>query len=171
MTAAKTNRKLHRLGAIVTAVPVLVIFLSGFVLQLKKEWSWVQPPTQRGSVQSPQVPFDDILVAAMAVPEAQIKDWGDVDRLDVRPGKGVVKVRAKNRWEVQIDLGTASVLSSSYRRSDLIESIHDGSWFHDSVKLWLFLPTATLLVALWFTGIYLWFLPYLVRRRRKQRIA
>jgi hypothetical protein len=29
-----------------------------------------------------------------------IETWSDVDRLDVRPGKGMLKVRAKNRWEI-----------------------------------------------------------------------
>lgn len=167
MSAAKTNRKLHRIGAIVTAVPVLVIFLTGFVLQLKKDWSWVQPPTQRGSVEVPAIDFERILASASEVPEAEIGSWKDVDRLDVRPSKGVVKVRSNNRWEVQLDLGSAEVLSSTYRRSDWIESLHDGSWFHDKIKLWVFLPTAALLIGLWFTGMYLWFLPYLVKRRRK----
>lgn len=171
MTAAKTNRKLHRLGAILTALPVLVIFLSGFALQLKKDWAWIQPPTQRGSVQAPEIQFNDILATAISVPEAEIKSWDDVDRLDVRPSRGIAKVRAKNRWEVQIDLGTSAVLSSTLRRSDVIESIHDGSWFHDSVKLWLFLPTAAILVGLWFTGMYLWLLPHLVKRKRKSRVS
>ncbi len=96
-----------------------------------------------------------------------MKSWEDVDRLDVRPGKGMLKVRCKNRWEVQIDTSTGAVLSSALRRSDLIESLHDGSWFHPFAKLGLFLPTALVLTALWVTGVYLWLLPHVIRRRRK----
>ena len=67
--------------------------------------------------------------------EAQISDWTDIDRIDLRPGKSVAKVRAKSGWEIQIDTGTGDVLHVAYRRSDLIESIHDGSFFADRVKL------------------------------------
>jgi hypothetical protein len=42
-------------------------------------------------------------VVKIAVPGAGIREWQDIDRLDVRPGKGVVKVRTENHWELQID--------------------------------------------------------------------
>ena len=80
----------------------------------------------------------------------------------------MVKVRCANRWEGQVDSHTGAVLQSSYRRSDLIESLHDGSWFHDRAKLLIWLPTGLILCGLWITGLYLWVLPYLVRRKRKQ---
>jgi hypothetical protein len=99
---------------------------------------------------------------------AGIKDWKDIDRLDVQPTRGMVKVRAKNSWEVQIDLKTGEVLQTAYRRSDLIESIHDGSFFHDYAKLWLFLPSGIVLLLLWLTGIYMFVLPYWVRSRRRK---
>ncbi len=94
-----------------------------------------------------------------------------MDRLDVRPGRGVVKVRAKNRWEVQIDAVTGEVLQVAYRRSDFIESLHDGSFFGHFTKHWIFLPTAIILFVLWGTGIYLFLLPYLVKRRRARARA
>ena len=105
--------------------------------------------------------------SAASVEEAGIEGWDDVDRLDVRPGRGMLKVRAKNRWEVQVDAATGEVLQASYRRSDLIESIHDGSFFADAAKLWVFLPAALILLGLWISGVYLWLLPHLVRRRRR----
>lgn len=167
MSAPKLNRKLHRIGAIVAAVPVLVILASGLVLQLKKEVPWIQPSTVRGSSTELSIGFDRVLEIASSVPEAEIESWNDIDRLDVRPERGMLKVRAKNRWEVQIDTKTGDVLQVAYRRSDLIESLHDGSWFHDGAKLWLFLPAGLILLGLWGTGLYLWALPHLVRRRRR----
>ena len=50
----------------------------------------------------------------------------------------MVKVQCKNRYEVQIDTETAEILHVAFRRSDLIESIHDGSYFNDHFKLWVF---------------------------------
>lgn len=170
MSAAAWNRKLHRWGSILIAVPLLVVIATGVLLQVKKDWSWVQPPTLRGSEQgAPTIAFERVLDAARSVPDAGISGWDDVDRLDVRPSKGVVKVRGKNRWEVQVDTSTGAVLGVAYRRSDLIESLHDGSWFADGAKLWVFLPTALVLLGLWGTGLYLFALPHLARRRARRR--
>lgn len=169
MSAARTNRKLHRFGALVAALPLIVIFVSGAFLQLKKDVAWIQPTTMDGTGTLPSISFDRILEVAASVPEAGVASWADVDRLDVRPEKGVVKVRAKSRWEVQIDTDTAEVLQVAYRRSDLFESIHDGSFFHDRAKLWVFLPAGLILIGLWVTGVYLWLLPHLVKRRRKEQ--
>lgn len=166
------TRKCHRWGAILVAVPFLVVILTGILLQLKKEWSWVQPPTQRGHGKTPAVSLEAILEAAKSRPEAEVRSWDDVDRLDIQPNRGVAKVQAKSHWEVQVDLKTGDVLHVAYRRSDLIESLHDGSWFHDRAKLAVFLPTAVVVLGLWGTGIYLFFLPIAVRRsRRRERAA
>ena len=164
---AKLNRKWHRIGAIVAALPLLVVIGSGLLLQLKRESGWIQPPTRSGSCSEPSVAFERVLESARGVPEAEIASWDDVDRLDVRPAKGVIKVRSKNRWEVQVDGASGEVLQVAYRRSDLIESLHDGSWFHDRAKLYFFLPAGIILLCLWVSGVYLWLLPYRVRRRRK----
>ncbi len=167
--AARWNRKLHRIGALAIALPLAVVIGSGLLLLLKKDVAWIQPSTRSGSAAAPALPFDAILEAVRRVPEAQVAGWDDVDRLDVRPGKGVVKVRCQNRWEVQLDTSTGAVLQSAYRRSDLIESLHDGSFFHPRAKLWVFLPAGLILAALWGTGLYLFALPHLIKRRRKQR--
>jgi hypothetical protein len=167
MKAAKWNRKLHRWGAVVVAVPLVIVVVTGVMLQLKKKSDWIQPPLQRGSSEEPTIGFDRILDVARTVPEAEVQTWEDIDRLDVRPVKGVVKVRCKNRWEIQIDTNTGEVLQVAVRRSDLIESIHDGSFLHDGAKWWVFLPSALILAGLWGTGLYLFLRPYITRRKRK----
>lgn len=161
-------RKAHRWGAVIIAVPFLLVIVTGILLQLKKEISWVQPPTMRGQGKSPAINFDAILAAVKSVPEAEVGGWDDVDRLDVQPKRGLAKVQLKNHWEVQVDLGTGAVLHSAYRRSDLIETLHDGSWFHDAAKLYVFLPAAVIVLGLWFTGMYLFVLPYAVKWKRKK---
>ncbi len=165
------NRKLHRWGAIATALPFLVVLGSGLLLQLKKQLTWVQPTEMRTEHTVPTVSMQQVFDAARSVPETGIRTWDDIDRLDVRPGKGIVKVAAVNHWEVQVDLATGAVVHSAYRRSDLIEQIHDGSWFHDAAKLWIFLPSAVIVLGLWVTGIYLFLLPFRARAQKKQRDA
>ena len=168
MKATKLNRAIHRWASLVVALPIGAIIVTGIILQLKKDVAWVQPPTINGSSQSMVLSFERILEVTRTVPEAGIDSWDDVDRLDVRPGKGMLKVRGKNRWEVQIDTKTGDVLHVAYRRSDLIEDIHDGSFFHDKLKLWLFLPSGLILLGLWITGLYLFALPHMTRRKRNR---
>jgi len=165
------NRKVHYWISIVVALPALVILCTGILLQTKKQFSWVQPAELRGSGHEPTLEFTRILEICRNVPQAEVREWADINRIDVRPSRGMLKVWAKNNWEVQIDIFTGRVLQVAYRRSDMIEAIHDGSWFHEGVKLWVFLPAGIILLVLWLTGLYLFWLPIFVRRRQKARLA
>lgn len=165
------SRKAHRWGAIAVALPFFVVIVSGIFLQLKKEWSWVQPTEHRGAGTAPSLSFDSLLVIAKTVPEAGIRGWDDVDRLDVRPGKGIVKITSLSRWELQVDSESGAVLHSAYRRSDWLESLHDGSWFHPIAKLGIFLPSGIVVLLLWLTGIYLWLVHHQTRRQRARMAA
>src|SRR5688572_3510138 len=124
------NRKFHYWAAIAVAVPSFIIISTGLLLQLKKDSSWVQPPERKGTGKEPAITFDQVLEICRNVPEAQVRQWDDINRIDVRPSRGMLKVWARNNWEIQIDTKTAEVLQVAYRRSDMIEAIHDGSWFH-----------------------------------------
>ncbi|MEO9968508.1 MAG: PepSY-associated TM helix domain-containing protein [Hyphomonadaceae bacterium] len=169
-------RKVHHWGSIVIAVPLLVMIGAGLLLMLKKEVSWIQPPTEHGiSSEIPILSFEELFAAAQGVEEAGLGRWSDLARVDVKPDKGVIKFVGENRWEVQVDTATADVLQVAYRRSDLIESIHDGSFFAGWSKLYLFLPAGIVLLLLWGTGLYLFFLPhvknYQKRRTKRQFVA
>lgn len=168
MRLTQFNRVVHRWGSLVVALPVLVVILSGLLLMVKKEFTWIQPTTKRGCSKELSLGFDQVLAIAQTVPEARIESWGDVARLDVRPSKGMLKVRAKNSWEIQIDTQSGEILQVAYRRSDLIERLHDGSFFHDKARLWLFFPAGVVLLVLWLTGIYL-FVLYIHLRRKGRR--
>jgi uncharacterized iron-regulated membrane protein len=167
-TAQRTMRKVHRILAVASALPLVVIICSGLLLQLKKHVTWIQPATLEGSQTAPSLGFEELLRVARTVPEASIETWSDIERVDIRPASGVGKIWAKNRHEVQVDMATGAVLQVAYRRSDLIESIHDGSFFHDAMKLGVFLPCGVALLVLWGTGLYLWWLPHGMRRRRSK---
>lgn len=167
--ARRDSRKIHRWGAILIALPFLIVLISGLFLQVKKEFNWIQPPTQTGTSTDLEITFDDIIAVSSTVEKAGIRNWADVDRLDVRPDKGIVKVRGFNNWEIQIDTKTGAVIQVEFRRSGIIETLHDGSWFHDSVKLWVFLPSAIIVTILWITGIYMFFIPYIAKRKNKKR--
>lgn len=163
------SRKLHRWGAVLTCLPLLLVIVSGLLLQVKKQSSWVQPATVEGVGKVPEIHWELLLQTVIAVPQSEVSSWDDIDRVDVRPGKGVAKVQCKNRWEVQLDLQTSEVRAVNYRRSDLIESLHDGSFFSEAAKLWVFFPNGLVLLGLWFTGAYLWWLPIGVKRKKRKK--
>jgi uncharacterized iron-regulated membrane protein len=163
------NRKIHRWGALIVALPFLIVILTGILLQVKKQFDWIQPPTQKGESNTPEIGFEQLLAAARSEPRAMIADWSDVERIDIQPSKGIAKIQSTGRWEVQVDLASGKVLQTAFRRSDLIESLHDGSWFHPSAKLFLFLPVAIIVMGLWITGIYLFFLPILAKRHNARK--
>lgn len=162
------NRKIHYWLSFVVAVPILIVIVSGLLLQTKKHFSWIQPEELRGASRTPLISLPEVLEVSKSVAEAEIETWDDINRVDVRPSRGMLKVWAKNNWEIQIDAETGAILQTAYRRSDIIESIHDGSFFSDAVKMWIFLPAGIILLLLWLTGIYLFVLPYWARRKRKR---
>jgi len=157
----KISRNFHLWISLVIFIPVIVVIGSGLLLQVKKEFDWLQPPTQNvlGNDQDnvPAISFEQIITAVQQVPEAALNRWEDIDRLDVRPDKGIIKVRGKNHWEIQLNAQNGEVLQIAYRRTDTIEAIHDGSWFFEGAKLGLFLPAAILLFILWVTGLVMLF--------------
>lgn len=165
------SRRLHRWAAILIAIPLLLIICSGLLLQVKKQVPWVQPKTMRGTADARFIGLEDILAVASATEACQVSSWNDVDRLDIQPQRSLVKVQCKNRWEIQLDMANGKILSSAYRRSDLIESLHDGTFFGDASKLAIFLPVGVILFFLWISGLYLWVLPILVKRRKARKKA
>jgi len=161
----KQTRKLHYWISPIIFIPVVIIFSTGVLLQFKKQSNWIQPNVVITSKSKP-VMLNSYLESAKTVSEDKIYSWNDIDRIDIRPNKGIAKIRSKNNWEIQLDIESAEIYSVSFRRSDIIESVHDGSFFSDYVKFGLFFPSGILLIVLSFTGIYMFIIP-IFRKRRK----
>lgn len=162
----KLNRSTHKWTSIVITIPFLVIIITGILLLLKKEFSYIQPVTIKGISKVPSLSFDAILQAAKTVEEVNIIGWESIDRLDVRPSKGMIKIQTKANWEIQIDSSTAEVLHVAFRRSDVIEKIHDGTYWQKYANLWFTLPIAIVLLLISITGIILFSQPYIKRYKR-----
>lgn len=165
-------RKIHYWGSIIIAVPLLLMIGAGVLLMLKKEAEWIQPASTRGADASlPTLTVEQLFDVAKTAPEAVRWRWIDMKRVDFKPSKGMVKFVGPNDWEVQVDTSNGQILQVAYRRSDFIEALHDGSFFGDSVKLSLFLPAGIILFGLWGTGLYLFFQPRIVMRRKRKAKA
>jgi len=167
-------RKIHHWGAIIVALPLIIMIGAGILLMLKKEIDWVQPVSQKGSERQmvPIASMQDLFIAAKSIEQAEFTSWDDLERADLKPGKGIIKFVSATHWEVQVDTHTTEVLQVAKRRSDIIEAIHDGSYFADWMKLGLFLPAGVVLFVLWLTGVYLFILTeYKKARKRKKNKA
>ena len=164
-------RKIHYWGSFSIALPLIIMIGAGLLLMVKKEINWIQPPSQKGSdtQRIPMASIQDLFDAALTVDVAKFTRWDELQRADLKPEKGIIKFVSKTNWEVQVDTRTAEVLSVAQRRSDVIESIHDGSFFADWVKLWLFLPAGVGLFVLWITGIYLFTSAEYKKRKKRKR--
>ena len=169
MRPSVLTRKTHYWASILVAAPILVIFTTGILLQLRKDWAWVQPTEQKGSAKVPTVPPAQLLAACQANPDTGVKDWADVSRIDYRVSKGIVKVTTKSGLEVQIDSATGTVLQVAVRRSDWLVDLHEGEWFSPAVKYYVFLPSGFVLLFLWVSGVYLFFHPRWVRWRAARK--
>ena len=90
----------------------------------------------------------------------------ELDRMDIRKEKGVVKFVYKDHyWGIQLDGVTGRVLSISSRRSDFIERLHDGSILdgylgtNDIIKLLYSTIMGLALATFTVTGFWLWYGP------------
>lgn len=166
----RVNRRLHFWLAVIIFIPSFIVITSGLVLQVKKQIEWVQPPTQKGKAPktnlSEPIGISRVLTIVQGIQSLEISDWSDIDKLDVRPSKAMLKVITKQHWEVQLDLYSGEVLQIAQRRSDWIEAIHDGSFFHSEAKLWVFLPNGIALFLMLISGLIM-FAPNLLKKAKK----
>ncbi|MCF2856971.1 PepSY domain-containing protein [Pseudoalteromonas sp. SMS1] len=170
MSFKRTNRNIHKWASIVIVLPLLVILITGILLLVKKEFDFIQPPTAKGLTAQPTITFDRILEAAQSVEAAQISDWDDINRLDVRPAKGITKIRSHNSIEIQIDSHTGEVLQVAKRNYEFIESLHDGTFFEKNANLWLMLPVSFILLFMVITGLAMFFQPYRTKKKNQRRL-
>jgi len=166
-----TIRKIHNWATLFVMIPLTIITITGIVLMFKPNHAWIQPPTAKGSGKTPTLFFATMLDTIKAVPGANVSSWEDIDRIDVRPNKGVAKVQLKSNLEIQVDLATGTVLQSAFRRSDIIEKIHTGEQFGEWVKYWIFVPASLIFFVQLITGIILFFRIYILKMKKKRIVA
>jgi uncharacterized iron-regulated membrane protein len=162
-------RILHRWIGIISSLFMVLMAGSGLFLALKKKVDWIQPPSQKGEqIQelSEIISIESAGKAAFAVGLANLKALDDVDRFELHAGKSIYKITSKENFhEVQVDAKTGKVLSVAKRNDQLIEKIHDMSFFSGFTYDYLLPLVSISLLFLGLSGIYMFFTP--VYRRWK----
>ncbi|MHC5024396.1 MAG: PepSY domain-containing protein [Planctomycetota bacterium] len=172
MHSFKLFWKIHKWTGIIAAAIFAVTATTGFLLLIKKRVNWIQPPTMTDAAGEPAdfISTTRLLEIVFAQNHPDFSSVADIDRIDFRPRQRVFKVRSRHHLaEIQVGAITGEVLSVSSRPSDLIEQIHDGSFFGDWVHDWVMPLVSGSLVVLIFSGYWVWLFPIMRRRRRRRR--
>ncbi len=168
----KFARKLHRRTGALLFVFFFILACTGLLLGWKKHSGGIilSKSYEGSSLEMKDwLPVDVLHQKAVAVAREQISpDISlELDRIDYRPDKGMVKfIFVEDFWGVQLDCATGELLHIERRRSDFIERVHDGSildyWLDaDEGYIKLFYTTVMGSALLLFTisGFWLWYGP------------
>ncbi|RIW12745.1 PepSY domain-containing protein [Algoriphagus lacus] len=163
-------RALHKWFGIPLIVFFLLIGITSILLAWKKK-AELLPPTLETKIEQGEWVSPAEMVRIAESEMAKIGESTEVDRIDIRPDKGVAKVTFKTHFtEVQLDGLSGEVLSIETRHSDWIEKVHDGSIVDfylqgdEAAKLTYSTLTSLGLILMCVSGFYLWYFPKLIRR-------
>lgn len=171
-------RRTHRQIAIILFAFFMIVAITGLLLGWKKNsFGIILPKVNSGKSSDLKtwIPFDSLhTIAIKTLHDSISPDLAvDLERIDVRPQKGIVKfVFADDYWEVQLDGSTGSVLSVNRRNSDIIENIHDGTIIdvifntkNGEFKLIYVTILSITLLFLCVSGFWLWYGPKKLKQK------
>jgi uncharacterized iron-regulated membrane protein len=162
-------RSIHKWIGISVALFMVITSATGVMLGWKKNVELLQPATQTGSSLSfsEWTTFDTIARAASQAIDSVTGRKIEIDRMDVRPDKGIIKVTFREGyWEAQVDGASGKVLSVAQRHADWIEHVHDGSIISETFKLIYTNYIGLGLLCLAITGFWLWYGPQVIRKAK-----
>ena len=168
-------RKVHRWTGALLFVFFFIVAITGLLLGWKKQ-TGLLPPSQKGTSTNPAdwLSIDSLRLKANTYLLDSIgSDLStEIDRIDIRPDKGMVKMVYKGHyWGLQLDCTTGAVLQVDRRASDFMEQIHDGSILDlnlktgsDIFKLFYTSVMGIALLLFTITGFWLWYGPKRMRK-------
>ncbi len=164
-------RKVHRMSGALLFVFFFIVATTGLILGWKKNTGGlILAKTHAGKSNDPKnwLPIDVLRQKAIEHAKQHVSADFDpkIDRIDVRPDKGMVKfVFVEGYWGVQIDATTGELLLMESRWADLTENIHDGSVIDyllgtdGQFKLFYTSVMGVSLLLFTVTGFWLWYGP------------
>jgi uncharacterized iron-regulated membrane protein len=181
-TRAGRRRKFSRIAfyvhlwlGVLSTVALIAISVTGILLNHKRGLG-LQPevPYEPTGAFTSTLSIERLAYAALeaAPPEAR-PGWspGDsvnvalIDRMDVRPRNGYVKVRLRDKasMEMTVDINSGQVVHVGRRGDVFLEKLHSGEIFGGQPFVILSDLAAICLVLALITGYWLWLVPKLAR--------
>ena len=168
-------RKLHRNVGIIFIGFFLLISISGFLLGLKDELGLKPETKSTNSINlSSWISIQSLDSIARTFAGGELKIDPEIDRIDIRPDKGIAKILFKNNFqELQLDLESGEILSVEKRADNFIERLHDGSiidfyFTENNISTITYVSIISLsLVFMIYSGYLLWANPSKIKRNKK----
>ncbi len=142
-------RKTHRYVALFSTLPLIIVALSGVVLQLRNQFEWIQPSSLSAELKrgSRFLTLEEIL---------QTQDEKQVDQIIFRPTKNNLTLRMKDGTDIQMNPSTGEVLKKAQRRTTFFIELHQGSWLGPYGQYLLYFPAALGLCYLILSGLMIY---------------
>jgi hypothetical protein len=166
---------IHLWLGVLSTVILIAISVTGVLLNHKRGLGLMPDvPHEPTGAFAAAVSLHDMARAALeAAPEASRPGWkpGDsvdialIDRMDVRPRNGFVKVRLRDKaaMEMTVDINTGRVIHVGKRGDVFLEKLHSGEAFGGLPYVLISDFGAIALVLTLITGYWLWLVPKLRR--------
>lgn len=174
-------RKVHRTTGALLFVFFFIVAVTGLLLGWKKHSGNLLLAKSRTGVStnpSDWLSLDSLHSNAIRFAQTEIDPNISqvLERIDVRPDKGMVKfVFAEKYVGLQLDCTTGELLYVEQRRSDFIEQLHDGSILdrllnikNGTIKLIYTSVMGCALLIFTITGFWLWYGPKRMRHNAHQ---
>lgn len=169
---------IHLWLGVISTIALIAIAITGILLNHKRGLGLMpEVPHEPTGDFAAALPLDRLAYAALVAAPASAKGtWkeGDpvdialIDRMDVRPRNGFVKVRLRDRasTELTVDLASAEVVHVGRRSDVFLEKLHSGEIFGGLRFVLISDFAAVALVLTLITGYWLWLVPKLSRGSR-----
>ena len=168
----------HLWLGVLSTVALIAISITGILLNHKRGLGLMPdvPHEPTGTFAS-AIPLERMAYAALEAAPANARsgwspgdsvDVGLIDRMDVRPRDGFVKVRLRDKasMEMTVDINTGQVVHVGRRGDVYLEKLHTGEIFGGQPFVILSDIAAIALVLTLITGYWLWLVPKLSRGTR-----
>ena len=164
----------HLWVGVVVTIALVVICVTGILLNHKRGLGLMPEVdnTPSGPLSAAHSIADVAAIAIAAVPGNGTEPSVRVDRMDVRPRDGLVKVRMRDSasTEVTIDLASGQVLHVGRRGDVFLEKLHSGEIF-GSRGIWLSDIAAVGLLLTLISGYWIWLFPKWMARDGTRDVA
>lgn len=172
---------IHLWLGVLSTVALIAIAITGILLNHKRGLGLMPEVSHEPTGEfTAALPIERLAYAALlAAPPAAKGEWkeGDVvdlgliDRMDVRPRNGFVKVRLRDKasMEMTVDIITGRVIHVGRRGDVFLEKLHSGEIFGGLPFVIISDIAAIALVLTLITGYWLWLVPKLSRGTREER--
>lgn len=169
----RNYRRLHRFVAVPLFAFLFLVGATGVLLGWKKQAQLSPPTLSSSNLNAVQwVPIDSLQKIAIGYAKDSLHMDSQIDRIDIRPSKGIAKVIFENHYtELQLDCATGKILSNKQRLHDFVEHLHDGTIIDrligskkEQAKITYTTITSLGLMLLAFTGFWMWLNPKRMRK-------